>query len=171
MGYFGAAGGILLLVVLTAMVTEPLARTNALKNVVSGLANMVAAVAFALFGPVRWAAVLPLAAGFLIGGRIGPMLVRYMPARVLRVVIGLGGIGPRRQARPLRLRLTSDFPQRKPSRVISPGGSRCGDFGFYSGASQRTPSGGRVSTADAGCPCHGSGTASITPRFPTPLPP
>jgi hypothetical protein len=91
-GYFGAAGGILLLVVLTAMVTEPLARTNALKNVVSGLANAVAAVAFTLFGPVRWAAVLPLAAGFLIGGRIGPVLVRYMPARVLRVVIGLGGL-------------------------------------------------------------------------------
>ena len=91
-GYFGAAGGILLLVVLTAMVTEPLARTNALKNVVSGLANAVAAVAFALFGPVRWAAVLPLAAGFLIGGRIGPILVRYIPARVLRVVIGLAGV-------------------------------------------------------------------------------
>jgi uncharacterized membrane protein YfcA len=91
-GYFGAAGGILLLVVLTAMLTEPLARTNALKNVVSGLANAVAAVAFALFGPVRWAAVLPLAAGFLIGGRIGPILVRYLPARALRMVIGLGGI-------------------------------------------------------------------------------
>ena len=91
-GYFGAAGGILLLVVLTAMVTEPLARTNALKNVVSGLANAVAAVAFALFGPVRWAAVLPLAAGFLIGGRIGPILVRYIPARALRVVIGLAGV-------------------------------------------------------------------------------
>jgi uncharacterized membrane protein YfcA len=91
-GYFGAAGGILLLVVLTAMVTEPLARTNALKNVVSGLANAVAAVAFALFGPVRWAAVLPLAAGFLIGGRIGPILVRYLPARVLRVGIGLAGV-------------------------------------------------------------------------------
>jgi uncharacterized membrane protein YfcA len=91
-GYFGAAGGILLLVVLTAMVTEPLARTNALKNVLSGLANAVAAVGFALFGPVRWAAVLPLAAGFLIGGRIGPILVRYIPARVLRVVIGLAGV-------------------------------------------------------------------------------
>jgi len=91
-GYFGAAGGILLLVVLTTMLTEPLARTNAIKNVVSGLANAVAAVAFALFGPVRWAAVLPLAAGFLIGGRIGPVLVRYLPARVLRVVIGLAGI-------------------------------------------------------------------------------
>ncbi len=91
-GYFGAAGGILLLVVLTTMLTEPLARTNAIKNVVSGLANTVAAVAFALFGPVRWAAVLPLAAGFLIGGRIGPVLVRYLPARVLRVGIGLAGI-------------------------------------------------------------------------------
>lgn len=91
-GYFGAAGGILLLAVLTSMITEPMARTNALKNVVSGLANAVAAVAFAAFGPVRWAAVLPLAAGFLIGGWTGPALVRRIPGRALRILIGLGGI-------------------------------------------------------------------------------
>ena len=117
-GYFGAAGGILLLVVLTPMLTEPLARTNAIKNVVSGLANAVAAVAFALFGPVRWVAVLPLAAGFLIGGRIGPILVA-LPA-------GPGAAGrdrpgrhrPGRQTRPQRVRLNSNSPQRKP---LSPG--------------------------------------------------
>jgi len=92
-GYFGAAGGILLLVVLTNMITESMARTNALKNVISGLANAVAAVAFAAFGPVRWAAVVPLAAGFLVGGWIGPALVRRLPGRLLRVAIGVGGIG------------------------------------------------------------------------------
>jgi uncharacterized membrane protein YfcA len=92
-GYFGAAGGILLLVVLTNMITESMARTNALKNVVSGLANAVAAVAFAAFGPVRWAAVVPLAAGFLVGGWIGPALVRRLPGRLLRIAIGVGGIG------------------------------------------------------------------------------
>ncbi len=91
-GYFGAAGGILLLVVLTPMLAEPLARTNAVKNVVSGMANAVAAVAFAAFGPVCWVAVLPLAAGFLAGGWTGPKLVRRIPARALRILIGLGGI-------------------------------------------------------------------------------
>ena len=40
-----------------------------------------------------------------------------------------------------------------------------------SGVSQSTPSGGTVITAEAGLPCQGSGTASIWPMLPTPLPP
>jgi uncharacterized membrane protein YfcA len=91
-GYFGAAGGIVILAVLTAMLDQPLARINAVKNVVNGVANAAAAVGFALFGPVRWAAVAPLAAGFLVGGWIGPSLVRRIPGQALRVVIGAGGI-------------------------------------------------------------------------------
>jgi uncharacterized membrane protein YfcA len=92
-GYFGAAGGILMLAVLIPMLSQPLARTNAVKNVINGLANGVAAVGFAAFGPVRWAAVLPLGAGFLIGGWCGPALVRRIPARLLQILIALGGIG------------------------------------------------------------------------------
>lgn len=91
-GYFGAAGGILLLAVLTPMLGQSMARTNAVKNVVSGLANAVAAVGFALLGPVRWAAVLPLAAGFLAGGWVGPALVRRLPGRLLRTGIALAGL-------------------------------------------------------------------------------
>lgn len=92
-GYFGAAGGILLLAVLTPMLAEPMARANAVKNVVSGFANAVAAVAFALLGHVDWAAVGPLAAGFLLGGWTGPALVRRIPGRLLQVVVGICGIG------------------------------------------------------------------------------
>jgi uncharacterized membrane protein YfcA len=91
-GYFGAAGGILMLVLLTVILDQPLARNNALKNVILGLANTAAALAFAIFGPVRWAAALPLAAGFLIGGWIGPAVVRRLPARLLRVAIGCCGL-------------------------------------------------------------------------------
>ena len=91
-GYFGAAGGIGMLTVLTAMLELPLARINAVKNVVSGLANAAAAVGFAVFGPVQWAAAAPLAAGFLIGGWIGPALVRRLPAGALRVFIGICGL-------------------------------------------------------------------------------
>ena len=44
-GYFGAAAGIMLLVVLSGMIDEPLVRVNAVKNAVSGMANAMAAVA------------------------------------------------------------------------------------------------------------------------------
>lgn len=91
-GYFGAAGGILMLAVLIRMIPQSLARTNALKNVISGLANAVAGIGFAIFGPVAWAAALPLAAGFLAGGWIGPALVRRLPARGLRIFIGSCGL-------------------------------------------------------------------------------
>jgi uncharacterized protein len=92
-GYFGAAGGILLLAVLVPMLSQSLARTNAVKNVLTGVANGVAALGFAAFGPVRWVAVVPLGVGFLIGGWIGPKLVRRIPGRLLQVLIALGGIG------------------------------------------------------------------------------
>jgi hypothetical protein len=91
-GYFGAAGGILLLAVLSAMVDQPLARTNAVKNVVAGTANAVAALAFAVFGPVHWAAAAPLAAGFLVGGWLGPALVRRLPGQTLRVLVAACGL-------------------------------------------------------------------------------
>lgn len=91
-GYFGAAAGVVLLALLLTATREPLPRSNATKNVLLGLANGVAAVGFVLFGPVRWAAVLPLAAGFLIGGRLGPALVRRLPTRLLRAVIGVAGL-------------------------------------------------------------------------------
>jgi uncharacterized membrane protein YfcA len=92
-GYFGAAAGVLLLAALMLMTGEGLPRSNAMKNLVLGLANGVAAAGFALFGPVHWLAVLPLAAGFLIGGRTGPVIVRHAPAAPLRIVIALVGIG------------------------------------------------------------------------------
>jgi uncharacterized protein len=91
-GYFGAAGGIVMLALLTAMVAEPLARANAVKNILGAVANMVAAVAFAVFGHVDWTAVVPLAAGFVAGGWTGPALVRRIPARMLRIVIAVCGL-------------------------------------------------------------------------------
>lgn len=92
-GYFGAAGGIVILAILIALLAEPIARANAVKNVINALANLVASVAFALFGSVDWAVVPPLAAGFLLGGLTGPALVRRLPGRVLRAVIGICGLG------------------------------------------------------------------------------
>lgn len=92
-GYFGAAAGVVLLAVLLAATGDRLVRANAAKNVVLGLANLAGAVVFACFGPVRWTAVLPLGLGCLIGGRIGPGIVRRVPARPLRITIGVLGLG------------------------------------------------------------------------------
>src|SRR5215217_3311922 len=75
------------------MVDERSPALLAARNVALGLANVVAAAGFALFGPVRWAAAAPLAAGFLIGGGIGPGLVRRLPGGRLRVGIALLGLG------------------------------------------------------------------------------
>jgi uncharacterized protein len=91
-GYFGAAAGIVMLAVLLATLAEPLARANALRNVIGALANSVAAIGFAVFGKVDWAAVAPLAAGFLVGGWTGPALVRRLPARLLRLIVALLGL-------------------------------------------------------------------------------
>jgi hypothetical protein len=91
-GYFGAAGGVLMLAVLLAMLAEPMARVNTVKNVISGFTNLVAAATFAVFGQVDWAVVPPLAAGFLVGGWLGPALVRRLPGKALRVLVGICGL-------------------------------------------------------------------------------
>ncbi|MFN3007346.1 sulfite exporter TauE/SafE family protein [Mycolicibacterium wolinskyi] len=91
-GYFGAAAGVLLLALLLRAGGATLPHANAGKNVLLGVANSVAALAFAVFAPVHWAAVAPLGLGCLIGSRLGPIVVRHAPATPLRVLIGAAGV-------------------------------------------------------------------------------
>jgi uncharacterized membrane protein YfcA len=92
-GYFGAAAGVLMLALLSAVTVDSHARVNALKNVVLGLGNATAAVGFTVLGPVAWTAAAPLAAGFFAGGLLGPRIVRRVPAGALRFVVALLGLG------------------------------------------------------------------------------
>ncbi len=92
-GYFGAGAGIMLLGVVLVTVDQHLARANALKNVILGVADVVAAIGFALFGPVHWSAAVPLAVGLLVGSMVGPSITRRVPGSVLRVVIAMAGLG------------------------------------------------------------------------------
>jgi uncharacterized membrane protein YfcA len=92
-GYFGAAAGVLMLALLLIGLPVSLLQGNALKTVLLGLANAVAAVGFAVFGPVEWWAVLPLAAGLLVGAWSGPALARRLPTGLLRTGIALAGLG------------------------------------------------------------------------------
>lgn len=91
-GYFGAAGGVLALVVLVTVLARPFIEVNAAKNALAGVANGVAALAFALFGTVAWWYVLPLAAGMFAGGLIGPAIARRIPSETLRVLVGVSGL-------------------------------------------------------------------------------
>jgi uncharacterized membrane protein YfcA len=91
-GYFGAAAGVMLLALMLAGTGDTLARSNALKNVVLGIANAAAALGFIVFGTVHWAAAAPLAIGLFAGGRLGPIVVRHANAGVLRTLIGLAGL-------------------------------------------------------------------------------
>jgi uncharacterized membrane protein YfcA len=92
-GYFGAAAGVLMLALIMIGLPLSLLRGNALKTVLLGLANAIAAVGFALFGPVEWWAVPPMAAGLLVGGWCGPWVARRLPTAALRTGIGVAGLG------------------------------------------------------------------------------
>jgi uncharacterized membrane protein YfcA len=91
-GYFGAAQGILLLAMLGIGLEQSLHRSNALKNVLAGLVNLVSGLIFVVFAHVAWSAVGVIAVGAVIGAQIGGRYGRRIPPGALRaliVVIGL----------------------------------------------------------------------------------
>jgi len=92
-GYFGAASGVLLLALMLAMTDDTLPEIGASRNLLLGLANAVASVVFVIYGSVAWIAAAPLAIGFLIGGRLGPVITRRVPARPLQLMIAATGFG------------------------------------------------------------------------------
>lgn len=92
-GYFGAAAGVMILALLLFATDKALPAANALKNLLLGIANAVASVGFLIFADVRLAAVVPLGLGCVVGGRLGPAIVRRVPPAVLRTVIAVAGFG------------------------------------------------------------------------------
>jgi uncharacterized membrane protein YfcA len=91
-GYFGAAQGVILMALLGILIDDDLQRLNAVKNVLAGLVNAVAAVIFIAFSDVAWGAAAMIAIGSTIGGQIGGMYGRRLSPTVLRgliVVVGL----------------------------------------------------------------------------------
>ena len=91
-GYFGAGAGVLVLALIAAVIPDSIARLNALKNTIVGASNTVAAIGFAVFGPVAWRFVLPLAAGCFLGGLVAHWIVRRIPDTPLRIGVGLLGL-------------------------------------------------------------------------------
>jgi uncharacterized protein len=91
-GYFGAAQGILLLGILGVALAQSLQRTNALKNVLVGLVNGVAAVYFAFAAHVDWGPAAIIAGTSIAGAQLGARYGRRLPPGALRAVIVLVGV-------------------------------------------------------------------------------
>jgi uncharacterized membrane protein YfcA len=92
-GYFGAAQGILLLGILGVTLSQDLQRTNALKNVLAGLTNGVAAVYFMLVAPhVDWGPAGIIAGASILGAQLGARYGRRLPPAVLRAIIVVVGV-------------------------------------------------------------------------------
>jgi uncharacterized membrane protein YfcA len=92
-GYFGAGSGVLTLALLLVVVEPDLPTANALKNMTNGALTLPAAVLLGVWAPVHWSAAAPLAAGALIGSRIGPVVTRALPRSLTRWAVAVLGFG------------------------------------------------------------------------------
>jgi uncharacterized protein len=91
-GYFGAAQGVLLTAILGIGLDEELQRINALKNVLAGLVNAVAAAVFILAADVAWQPAILIAVGSIAGGQLGAKVGRRLSPGTLRAVIIVVGL-------------------------------------------------------------------------------
>ena len=91
-GYFGAAQGIILMSLLRFCFPDDLQRLNGLKNVLTGIANGVAAILFIIVADVAWEAAALIAVGSIVGAQVGARYGRRVPSEVLRWIVVIGGV-------------------------------------------------------------------------------
>jgi uncharacterized membrane protein YfcA len=86
-GYFGAAQGVILLAVLGIFIEGGMTEVNGIKNVLAGVANLVASVLFVLVADVDWRLAALVAVGATVGGALGGRYGRRIPAGPLRALV------------------------------------------------------------------------------------
>jgi uncharacterized membrane protein YfcA len=92
-GYFGAGMSVMLLAILSVSDMADFRTINVIKNLLSGLASLVAVVVFVFQGMVAWPPTLVMMGGALIGGFLGGRLARVLPPSLIRgIVITVGTI-------------------------------------------------------------------------------
>jgi uncharacterized protein len=90
--YFGSAVSILLFAILTLFVADTLQHLNAIKILLAGSANLLAAVAYAFLAPVEWRYAVTIMVSSFAGGRVGAHYARRIPADPLRISIAAIGL-------------------------------------------------------------------------------
>lgn len=92
-GYFNAGAGVMMLTLLTVVNrSQTFAVNNALKNVAMTATNTMAAIIFAIEAVIYWQYVLPLFVGNILGGILGPIIVRHLPGRLMQIIVGTGAL-------------------------------------------------------------------------------
>jgi uncharacterized membrane protein YfcA len=90
-GYFGAGLSVMFLAMIGLAIDDNLTRLNALKQAMSLITNIAAALWFATNAAVVWPAAGVMAVGALIGGALGGRLAgKVRPATLRRIVIAIG---------------------------------------------------------------------------------
>ncbi|WP_119326748.1 sulfite exporter TauE/SafE family protein [Companilactobacillus musae] len=88
-GYFGAASGLLMIAVLSKLIGGKYITYNAIRNFSSFINNICSAVMFIFLLQIQWSVMVPLILGLFVGGYVGPIIVRYIPSKVIKNIIGI----------------------------------------------------------------------------------
>lgn len=82
--YFGAGLGVIIIATLAVTIDDSLVRTNALKQLLSLVINVCAAIVYIADGRIDWSVAAVVAVGALVGGVVGGKIASRVPERVLR---------------------------------------------------------------------------------------
>ena len=86
-GYFGAGLSVMFLAMIGLAIDDNLTRLNALKQAMSLVTNIAAAIWFALTADVVWPAAGVMAVGALVGGALGGRLAGSVKPTTLRMIV------------------------------------------------------------------------------------
>jgi uncharacterized membrane protein YfcA len=90
--YFGSAVSILVFAILALFVADTLQHLNAMKILLAGCSNLLAAAIYAFLAPVDWRYALTIMVASFAGGRVGAHYARRIPSDPLRITIALAGL-------------------------------------------------------------------------------
>lgn len=91
-GYFGAGMGVMILAALAIVLPDELVRINALKQAVSLVVNVAAALVFVGSGRIAWPVAGVMFASALLGGVAGGRFAAKLPAARLRWLVVVLGV-------------------------------------------------------------------------------
>ena len=91
-GYFGAGLGIMLMAVLGLFSDLPFNRLNAVKQLLSFLVNVSAALFLVFSGKVEWTIAAVMAPASLIGGHLGGTVASSLPPKKMRLGVIVFGV-------------------------------------------------------------------------------
>ena len=90
--YFGAGSGIVFLALMAIVSHEKFRTYNSIRNVAVSGPAIISAVVYAIKAPVDWFIVVPLGIGMLIGGYLGPIIVRHVNTKSIQRFVVLCGL-------------------------------------------------------------------------------